>query len=594
MPIQRSGPTPNYCDYITKYALMPYFNQGDLKVLLSRNPDFIEIPKFQRGVSWKVSDIQDLYNSESILLGNVIMGQFSIPENLKINFRNLPNTITKYHYLVDGLQRFSVGTIMLNVLWDFVLKQGCEYPNEYEHFQTLSAFVGNFAPIFLHNHQELYNHKRIAIKHPYQNLYRDFSDFLREEFAAGRSFELAQNIQKLFLDRQVAIDVYFNFIDTLQIMSTFIGINNTGVSLSQADLVRSYIIERGENSNWSSSQIELIENKFTEVFTTSNGSLDINLKPFMGVVWKAIETRDWNKIFPSWSTGLSFREVEDFLIFIDTFNSILQNNGYLLEIKNTGAAPFSILLSLYYYKFITTGTQPSFFTNRGTNENSDLHKLLISFYRATIEGGIGKSRFIAEQILLNASYFKDVSDVANDICMRFSNLSINNTYNADYLRNILNKSDKTKSKLVFNMMLLSDKSLGFGLSFNPIIYGASVINRDFNIDHLIPDAMSVDSQPGFYEINSIRNFSPLPCNLNRTAQATSCSSKLNNQGIYFSYINNPQGYFIHPFSKWLVEQHFPEFQATQFDNQENLMQGAIYEIGQARIDYIVCQLVDKL
>ena len=604
MPIQRSGPTPNFYEYVTKYALVPNFNRGNLRPVLDLLPQFIEIPKFQRGVAWDVDKISELYNSQSILLGNVIMGQF--PSNNK--FPNLPPAINTYNYLIDGLQRFSVGTLMLNALHELVLKTNCECPNESQYFLGLSAFVTNFSPIYLHNHSELLNHPRIAIQQPYQILYQDFYIFLKNQFASGYASSIASDINRLFINRQVAIDIYFNFASPLEIMSTFLGINTVRVDLSTIDLVRSNIIEKGEISSWTSTQIEDIENRFTEVFTTQNGSPDGNLLPFIGVVWEVFKSSKQIVLFPSWVNNLQINEVEDFLDFVENFkNSPVLQNPFIQEIKNSGSAPYAILIAVYYYKFIQYGSTPSFFNSGGTNEDSELHKFLISCYRGVIEGGIGKTRVIAEDVLIKADILpgmtrpyknnlfpKDMGLIAEEMCFRFSQMSISSNYNSQVLTMILNRVNKTKAKAIFNALLLPDKSQGCGGVFGTITFGTSTRRREFNVDHLIPEALSQRTLQGFEEINTIRNFAPLPCNQNRIAKATNCSSKLLGQGIYNSYVTNPQGYFVHPYCYWLVNNHALNYSSQVLDSQLNIEQGSIPDLGSLRIDYIVNQLANKL
>ncbi len=604
MPIQRSGPTPNFVEYVSRYALVPYFNNGNLTAILNLQPQFIEIPRFQRGVSWNNDNIIEFFSSQSILLGNVIMGQFQIPIN---RFNNLPNTIGTYNYLIDGLQRLSVGTLILKALHETVLKTNCEFPNESQYFVTLNSFVSNFAPIYLHNHEELSNHPRVAIQNPYRVLYEEFLNYLRSQLSNGSAQSISNDLIRLFVSRQVAIDIYFNFSSPLEIMSTFLGINTVRVDLNTIDLVRSNIIEKGEISGWNSSQIDDIENRFSDVFTNPNGTPDGSLYPFIGVVWEVFKKSRQNVLFPSWSGILNYNQVEDFLDFVENFKiSPTVDNPFIREIKNTGSAPYAILISVYYYQYITNSVTPSFFTG-GSNENSELHRFLISCYRAIIEGGIGKSRPIAEDVFIKNdilagtvrpyqtnTFPKSLTLVAEEMAHKFSNMNLSSTYNQQVLTTLLNRANKTKAKLIFNAILLPLKSNGWGGAFTPITFGASSRRREFNVDHLIPDAMAVRTNPGFEEINTMRNFAPLPCNQNRVAKATNCSSKLLTNGIYSTYINTPQGYPVHPYCVWLVNQHAVSYSAQVLDNQLNIEQGSNPDLGNERINYIVQELLIRL
>lgn len=604
MPIQRSGPTPNFVEYVTRYALVPNFNQGNIDAILILQPEFIEIPRFQRGVSWTKDNISEFISSQSILLGNVIMGQFPIP---KARFNNLPSSINNYNFLIDGLQRLSVGTILLKVLHETVLKDNCEFPNESHYFNSLNAFVSSFSPIYLHNHEELSNHPRIAIKNPYNELFVDFYSYLKSEFRRGSVQQISMDLNRLFITRQVAIDIYFNFHSTLDIMSTFLGINTVRVDLNTIDLVRSFIIEKGEGSGWNSLQIDDIENRFSEVFTSPNGTPDGNLYPFIGAVWKAFEKNRQVALFPSWNGILKHSEINNFLDFVENFKlPPTTENPFIKEIKNTGSAPYAILIAVYYYNYIITGLSPSFF-NGGIDENAELHKFLTSCYRAIIEGGIGKTRPIAEDVLIKNdiqpgdsrpykpnTFPKSLTLVAEELAHKFSNMNLSSTYNQQVLTTLLNRANKTKAKLIFNAMLLPLKAIGWGGVFTPIIFGASSRRREFNVDHLIPDSMAVRTNPGFEEINTMRNFAPLPCNQNRVAKATNCSSKLLTNGIYPTYINTPQGYPVHPYCVWLVNQHAVSYSPQVLDNQLNIEQGSNPDLGNERINYIVQELLIRL
>src|SRR5688500_2485000 len=120
MAIQRSGPTPQFIEYVIDYALVPRRGAPppQMQTLVSHNFEWIDIPSYQRGIAWKLQEVQDLLSSNSILLGNVILGQFPTAPG---QFPHLPTGVRTYALLVDGLQRFSVGTILLSALYPKVL-----------------------------------------------------------------------------------------------------------------------------------------------------------------------------------------------------------------------------------------------------------------------------------------------------------------------------------------------------------------------------------------------------------------------------------------------------------------------------------------
>ena len=59
---------------------------------------------------------------------------------------------------------------------------------------------------------ELSNHHRKAIAGSYKNLKAAYKRSIEQSFEEGEGTLLAKQILDLFLGRQIAIDIYFNFI----------------------------------------------------------------------------------------------------------------------------------------------------------------------------------------------------------------------------------------------------------------------------------------------------------------------------------------------------------------------------------------------
>jgi hypothetical protein len=76
MAIQRSGPTPSFYEYICGYVLVPQATTPSPQLLSLVGPgqqlNWVEIPSFQRGISWDLENINELLQSDSILLGNAV------------------------------------------------------------------------------------------------------------------------------------------------------------------------------------------------------------------------------------------------------------------------------------------------------------------------------------------------------------------------------------------------------------------------------------------------------------------------------------------------------------------------------------------
>ncbi|MED4461845.1 DUF262 domain-containing protein [Metabacillus fastidiosus] len=595
MPVHRSGPVPPFFEYITGYALLPTTvapNQA-ITGLLTGQFQWVEIPRYQRGISWEVEEVEEFLNSSSVLLGNVILASFSRNTN---QFQLLPQSFNTYCILVDGLQRFTVGTILLSVLHDLVLTPtNPRFPTEAVYFNSLSARVAPLAPIYLHNDYEFRNHPRTAISSQYIRLREDIETYVLGQIQSSNVTTFAGNLVNTFLSRQIAVDIYFNFRNSLEIMSTFLGINTVRVDLGPVDLLRAFIIEQGTSAGWSALDIDDVENEFTEIFTT-NEKPDRNLLPFVSTVLKALGEGNGSRVFPSWGTNLSKDEVDNFLQFVLGFkNQIDANNGnsnsYLREIKECGSIPLAILMSYYYIRIIHHGQSNPSFLNGGSQENAELQRFLIACYRGILDGRITRTRVYAENII-NGTQTASLSDIANSLSHYFVSLSIDQQLDDQWLRTVLNKVDIKKAKRVFNALLLPPKAAGYGVPpFVPFKYGRSA--RDFHVDHLIPDRLLVRNTPGASEGQTIRNFAPLPANLNTVAKATSCSAKLAPQGIYYNYINSSI-HPVHPYAQWLVQHHSVTIPSTDLDRQELLETNRTPDVGTDRINELVIQLLTKI
>ncbi len=142
---------------------------------------------------------------------------------------------------------------------------------------------------------------------------------------------------------------------------------------------------------------------------------------------------------------------------------------------------------------------------------------------------------------------------------------------------------------MFNAMLLPVKASGFGGPFQPLPFGRAA--SGFHIDHLIPESMLQENNPGYEEGHTLRNLAPLPSNQNRIAKATSCSSKLGAGGIYQNYIANPQA-LVHPYCAWLVQQQGGL--GAALDAQMYLEANQNPAIGADRVTHIQSSLVTRL
>src|SRR5215218_10129877 len=169
MSISRAPDLPPYSGYLTNIALVPATSEPSPTLVSLRTVgfDWVDIPAYQRGISWDLNDIVDNFlASDSVLLGNVILSQFSITD-FSSRFQYMPTDSTSYVVLVDGIQRLAVGTILLNTLHPLVLTHTPERPVDAPFFAALAARVRDLAPVYQHNDKEFRQHGRQAIADQY-------------------------------------------------------------------------------------------------------------------------------------------------------------------------------------------------------------------------------------------------------------------------------------------------------------------------------------------------------------------------------------------------------------------------------------------
>jgi len=583
--VERVGPTPPLFEYVLKKALVPHHQKPATQLTQAGSIGWVEIPRYQRGISWTLENVEEFLDSESVILGNVILGNFT---REKSQFPNLPHSISKYLVLVDGLQRFAVGTMLLAILHPMVFASMPTHPNLVEKFSRLFDQLPKNAPIvYQHNDVELQNHPRKAIASQYKALRESVKAFVQEKMSEEPEW-LAEAINRAFLDRQIAIDEYYNFSNPLEIMSTFLGINTIRVDLGPVDLVRAYIIERGTSSGWSVDDINDIENTFTEVFTDNEKPYS-ELLPFASIILKMIQKGTASRIFPSWEE-LNRDDVERFFDFVNAFRSA-NGIGYFKEIRECGSLPFTIVLAYYYVRNIHQGEEEPSFLSGGRTEDPDLHRVLVACYRSLLAGTIGRTRHFAEDIM-SGDLDCSLAEIADKLSQEAVGKRTNEELELEWLLAMLNRVDSSKAKRVFNAMLLPPRASGFGTkTFQPLVFGRGA--SMFHVDHLIPQHFLVDTRPGAEEGKSIRNLAPLPSSLNRKAKAVPCSEKLKPKGMYDTYLRG-KSHPRHPYCKWLVGSYARYSNKAQLDKQEHLEPNKSPAIGTHRVQHIAKWLRSRL
>jgi hypothetical protein len=590
MAIQRTGNCPDFFSYVTERALIPRSNPvtPQFQQITQFNFSWIDIPSYQRGLVWDDELFEELLDSTSVFIGNAILGSFPVPANHP-DFSGLPATVTNYEILIDGLQRFSIGTALLTLLYPQVLAPQPLRPGDAPYFAALAAKAASAVPVFQHNDQELEKHRRDVVRDSYQAFKRMLGFWIENELKRqGGSQKLATRLNHLLLLRQIAPDTYFGFGSPYDVTKTFIGLNTIRAPLDIVDWLRSIIIDRGADAtsggNWPSPDVERIDNRFTEVFTRQEGQPETELRPFVAITKTSLEdTVKAPHVFPNWNNNIQPTDVENFLDFVEAMFDH-NSNPYLREVRACGAIPFAACIAYYYRLLTQTGNRPTFLTN-GNNEDAELLDFLRANYRVLFDSQIGRTRSFAEKLLVDPAY--TLSQAADDISVQFIGVPLGNPVNRDWLVAALKQSDKKRAPRIFNACILPTKGAPAG-GFTPQLYGKKTSN--YQIDHLIPESALQSNRPGEPEGHLLGNFAPIRRSANNRQTNVQCSVKLAAGGSFESEINNDPTH--HPFIDWLVQHQ--RAQQSFLDRQDLLQPNSTPPIGEERIAWIADRLLGRL
>ncbi len=362
--IRRDGETPVYADYCTTYCIVddvsnPKITRADYpealqdcspRLVLS-GPQDIKIPVWQRKLVWSKDQVEALVNSESSMFGTVIIAKGT--------------TDADTWTLIDGLQRFSVGTALLKALYDEVLAPIPNRPTDATYFTILSKGITNLQPVFEWNHLRLSNLGKRGVKNSYNTLFQEIQTYVNEKLDEN-SKEFGRAIVTTFMIKQLAVDPYSGFSKESDLIKTFLSINSTGELLTKLDLLRAKILEHLEKKQFHGNVLDEIENDYTETFQSGGGKyfqdLGVNIYNIMfepqdsvlGVNLQLIDGYGPKYVFPNWNEI----HKEDFDEFFEYHKKVVNlakeiNQGewkwpYISEIF-----PFKlpyIMMTMYYYK----------------------------------------------------------------------------------------------------------------------------------------------------------------------------------------------------------------------------------------------------
>lgn len=588
--IYRTGACPPFIEYVTKKALIPNSTTPTAAFiqLTQFNFSWIDIPSYQRGLVWDDALLEELLASRSRFLGNAVLGQFPIPAGRPSGFANVPTNVANYELLIDGLQRFSIGTALLSLLHSMVFTIPPLKATAAPHFAALQAHAVQFAPIYQHNDAELKEHPRQAVKESYTMFRHMLANWLSGEIDDNPG-QIAAQLTHLFLERQIAPDTYIGFGSGAEIAQTFIGLNTIRMQLNVVDWLRSIIVERGTKAGWSYADVEFVENRFSDVFLSDKGTEpEAGLTPFAAIMKEILDEPDSSgnavRFFPTWTSGLAPAEVLRFLDFVEeVYASRL--NPFFREIRDCGAIPLATCLCHYYREYLKANVKPSFI-HGGTNEDQELHTFLRAVYRALFDGRIGRTRVPAERMARAAK--SDLLLLANQLSQTFIGVDLTQPVDPDWLRAALRKADAKRAQRIFNACLLPPFSQPGPATFRPQQYGRG--GNEYQVDHIIPKSVLIDRDSGGTEGNLLGNFAPIRGSANNSQTHLSASAKLANGGNYANEAATDAT--VHPYVNWLVTKQGSY--GSTLDLQEFLVPNSTPPWAAERFAYLVDQLLPRL
>lgn len=588
MPIKRYGDTPNFYELLIQYSLVPeYTGNPPSSQVVHQTKEWLYIPNYQRGVTWDPKFINENFlKAESPLLGHVILAQWRLSSGAQDEypFKNylleseLPRD--EFYHLLDGLQRFSVGTIILNTLNELVFAPTGQFHDWAGHFSVLQSNIANRNTVYQYNHTQFMNHPRRAISLRYTELFNDYKNAFRKIIKESKPSEIEdflKSINFVLLNKQVAVDPFTGFTKLKDIIKVFLGVNTVRIELNEIDLIRSYLIEKGKAANWSQGDIETLENRFEKIFIARIHPR-ANLAPFASIVLDAIENDFADRFFPSFYSKLKVKDVQYFLDFVESMESC--SGEYIDEIKECGHNPYAVLISWYYMDSLHfSGGTPSFLTG-GQHEDKDLHTLLRAMYRSVLDRSMNKVKKYATEICKSSTQMT-VQQIADGISQDSVGYSIKRALDPNKTEILLTDIGPDQAPRIFNACLLP--TLANAKSFKPLVFGKST--NLFHVDHLIPKKRFDKTLPGGKEADRLFNLAPIPAGDNVAAKATDCSDKLKKTGLY----DKPSIKNAHPYNQWLIDVQFPDpsyINKLDFNDQEYLQSHFGPDIGLNRIKKI--------
>ena len=216
-----------FLEYVTQWRLLPKSLSSAIpneNTVVPDNTDtrWFDIPSYQRGLVWDEDLFDNLLCHQSLFLGNVIFVELPVGDHRE-KIGNISAEIKQYSIVIDGLQRFSVGTALLNVLYPLYLSDNPDVSGSAPELLQLKKKCSGLESVYIHNDMELRNHHHKAISESYEKFVAKLRKCVNEQRKEKKDF--VKFVESLLLKRMITTDIYTGFKSPYELTNTFIGLN---------------------------------------------------------------------------------------------------------------------------------------------------------------------------------------------------------------------------------------------------------------------------------------------------------------------------------------------------------------------------------
>ncbi len=438
------------------------------------------VPIFQRIYSWKTDNCEQLFNDiKKLMIEDGKRKEHFIGSIVEIAHKKNSGTLSA-HSIIDGQQRFT--TCILFIL---ALIENFKDTNTFDLEDVRESYLINprkennekYKILLIEEDmiilKKLIDNEKIYEEDKKSVIYKNFSYFKDEIFKIKKTFSFQQFIDTMKKLR-VALITLDSDIDNPQLI--FESINSTGLSLSQGDLIKNFILmdllpEDQENiykKYW----------KHLEETLTQFNQLDVFFKHFLTIKTKMIpnENKIYNefKIFRNNSSASIYEIVEDIYQYFINFEKILKNRfedekisksmKNLKSLKNKVVDPLLMeLLNKYDEQLL----------------NSDDLNYLINIFMSYI---VRRSFVGLATSILNKAFVTLISKLDNENIKEVICATLLNFENTQKFPNNKEFENNFKNKNFYNMQI-KNAILEMIENFEN---KTSIIFNNYTVEHIMP------------------------------------------------------------------------------------------------------------